>query len=95
MATKFEETLNMDQWTPDHLSWVHYTQAAQSWEFQHALDHLKSLVIQRLFKMEQMNAHGMNYKMRTSIAKALQSGSTAIQTALANYNHLAATITPA
>ncbi|EJT99359.1 hypothetical protein DACRYDRAFT_118093 [Dacryopinax primogenitus] len=86
IATNSEENLNTERWTPDHPSWVHYSRAAQHQEFQRALDHLESLVVQRLFEMEKVNARGTNYKMRTSIAKALQSRSTAIRTALGNYN---------
>ncbi|EJT98080.1 hypothetical protein DACRYDRAFT_40738, partial [Dacryopinax primogenitus] len=55
---------------------------------------LECLVVQRLFEMEKMDARGTNYKMRSSIAKALQTRSSSIRTTLMEYNHLAPLVTP-
>jgi len=51
-----------------------------------ALDQLERLVVQRLMELQKCHVRGTNYKMRTHIAKHLQSRSKTIKTALSAYN---------
>ncbi|KAF9242899.1 hypothetical protein BU15DRAFT_86696 [Melanogaster broomeanus] len=78
------------------------TRGAWHQDFQHqgagptiaALDHLESLVVARIFELSKINRAGTGYKMRKHIAKALQTRSAAIRTALDHYNAAARAMRP-
>ncbi|EIW82668.1 hypothetical protein CONPUDRAFT_51967, partial [Coniophora puteana RWD-64-598 SS2] len=63
-------------------------------DFYRASDRLQLLVVQRLQELAKTHAMDTAYKMRMSISKAVERRSTAVRTALANYNKLAATMDP-
>ncbi|KAJ7733717.1 hypothetical protein B0H14DRAFT_2408921 [Mycena olivaceomarginata] len=59
-----------------------------------ALNKLEELVIKRLFELTKMNMSGTGYKLRKHIAKALQTRSKTIRTALGRYNAAATSLDP-
>ncbi|KAF9231943.1 hypothetical protein BU15DRAFT_81804 [Melanogaster broomeanus] len=65
-----------------------------STEYRRALDRLESLVVARIFELSKINRAGTGYKMQKHIAKALQTRSAAICTALDHYNAAARAMRP-
>ncbi|KAG6895281.1 hypothetical protein C0992_002165 [Termitomyces sp. T32_za158] len=62
--------------------------------YEKAVDKLQKLVIQRLFELQKLNLSYTAYKMRTHIAKSLQTRCQAIRTAVAAYNKAALALNP-
>ncbi|KAF8131776.1 hypothetical protein K438DRAFT_1788198 [Mycena galopus ATCC 62051] len=63
-------------------------------EYQIALDKIEEIIVERLLEMTKIHESGTGYKMRTHIAKALQSRSKAIRNAIERYNEVALAMDP-
>ncbi|KAG1869941.1 hypothetical protein F4604DRAFT_1926724 [Suillus subluteus] len=63
-------------------------------EYHRALDNLQRLVVLRLFELHKLNISQTGYRMRTHIAKSLQTRCKAIQTAVKSYNTAALALEP-
>ncbi|KAF7965149.1 hypothetical protein HWV62_45386 [Athelia sp. TMB] len=85
-----EEKLNIDaRWTPQSEEWARAGNMVAMRRYQRALDKLEGLIVARMFELTKMNMSQTGYKMRKHVAKALQSRSQAIRTALDHYNSAA------
>ncbi|KIK40552.1 hypothetical protein CY34DRAFT_24782 [Suillus luteus UH-Slu-Lm8-n1] len=62
--------------------------------YQHALNALEGLVVACIFELTKLNRSGTGYKLRKHIAKALQTRSSTIRSALDHYNAAALSLTP-
>ncbi|KAG6896570.1 hypothetical protein C0992_007383 [Termitomyces sp. T32_za158] len=62
--------------------------------YEKAIDKLQKLVIQRLFELQKLNLSYTAYKMRSHIAKSLQTCCQAIRNAVATYNKAALALDP-
>ncbi|KAH7914663.1 hypothetical protein BJ138DRAFT_999608 [Hygrophoropsis aurantiaca] len=82
------------RWVPGDAEWEHAATLVANRKYQRALDTLEGLVVARIFELTKMNRSGTGYKMRKHIAKALQTRSAAIRTALDRYNAAAQAMTP-
>ncbi|KAJ7155575.1 hypothetical protein C8R43DRAFT_1000468 [Mycena crocata] len=82
------------RWERDSPQWVETGIMVQRRRYQRTLDQLQALIISRMFELTKMNMSGTGYKLRKHIAKALQSRSRAVKTALTNYNAAAANLNP-
>ncbi|KAJ7635425.1 hypothetical protein B0H17DRAFT_1149699 [Mycena rosella] len=80
-------------WLPESEEWK-AAAIMVGWRYQRALDELQGLIISRMFELTKMNMSGTGYKLRKHIAKALQARSSAVKTALTNYNLAAARLRP-
>ncbi|KAG2151480.1 hypothetical protein DEU56DRAFT_869083 [Suillus clintonianus] len=82
------------RWVPDDPEWQNAGRMVAKRRYQRALDTLEGLVVARIFELTKMNRSGTGYKLRKHIAKALQTHSAAICTALDRYNTAALALTP-
>lgn len=98
------------RWQPADTEYIKTIKYMSERTYQRALDKLQQLVIQRLFELNRLNlaATGMyliysisfayiyrtGYKMRTHIAKSLQTRCKAIQNAVTAYNAAAVSLNP-
>ncbi|KAG1789326.1 hypothetical protein EV424DRAFT_1476376 [Suillus variegatus] len=82
LERKLEITM---RWTPEDADWQRY---------QRALDRLEGLIVARIFELTRMNRAATGYKLRKHIAKALQTRSIAIRSALNTYNAIAEAMHP-
>ncbi|KAJ7829012.1 hypothetical protein B0H14DRAFT_3088175 [Mycena olivaceomarginata] len=74
------------RWTVDDEEYENAEALVASRHYRLALNKLEELVIKRLFELTKMNMSGTGYKLRKHIAKALQTRSKTIRTALGRYN---------
>ncbi|KAJ7816298.1 hypothetical protein B0H14DRAFT_2374708 [Mycena olivaceomarginata] len=81
-------------WTVDDEEYENAEALVASRHYRLALNKLEELVIKRLFKLTKMNMSGTGYKLRKHIAKALQTRSKTIRTALGRYNAAATSLDP-
>ncbi|KAF7981823.1 hypothetical protein HWV62_31947 [Athelia sp. TMB] len=85
-----EEKLDINtRWTPQSEEWARAGNMVAMRRYQRALDKLEGLIVARMFELTKMNMSQTGYKMRKHVAKALQSRSQAIRTALDHYNSAA------
>ncbi|KAI0038697.1 hypothetical protein FA95DRAFT_1505189 [Auriscalpium vulgare] len=82
------------RWTNGCPEWNDATALTIRRNYQRALDTLEGLVVARMFELTKMNMSQTGYKLRKHIAKALQSRSAAIRTALTRYNNCAVALKP-
>ncbi|KAG2360381.1 hypothetical protein BDR07DRAFT_1452009 [Suillus spraguei] len=73
-----------NRWVPEDGEWQKVGRLVANRKYQRALDRLEGL----------MNRAGTGYKLRKHIARALQTRSAAIRSALNTYNNLASTVYP-
>ncbi|KAF8507900.1 hypothetical protein BU17DRAFT_78031 [Hysterangium stoloniferum] len=73
-------------WEPGSAEWVNTSKLVAMRMYQQALDQLEGLIVAQMFELTKLNMLQTGYKLRKHIAKALQSHSQAIQTALGRYN---------
>ncbi|KAH7917838.1 hypothetical protein BV22DRAFT_970049, partial [Leucogyrophana mollusca] len=85
-----------ERWTTNHPEYIRVAEYARQREFIRVVEHLESLVVQRLFELAKANlaATGKCYKLRKHIAKAIARRSGTIRAALNKYNELAPLQTP-
>ncbi|KAG1843328.1 hypothetical protein F4604DRAFT_1596906 [Suillus subluteus] len=81
-------------WTPADADWQRVGRLIAHRKYQCALDQLEGLVIACIFELSKMNWAGTGYKLCKHIAKALQTRSVAIKTALNTYNTIAEAMHP-
>ncbi|KAG0691985.1 hypothetical protein DFH29DRAFT_986014 [Suillus ampliporus] len=81
-------------WVPEDAEWQKAGRLVANRRYQRALDRLEGLVVARIFELTKMNRAGTGYKLRKHIAKALQTRSVAIRSALNTYNTVAAAMSP-
>ncbi|KAG1869718.1 hypothetical protein C8R48DRAFT_746887 [Suillus tomentosus] len=82
------------RWTPEDPQWQKVGRLVANWKYQRALDRLEGLIVARIFELTKMNRAGTGYKLRKHIAKALQTRSVAIRSALNTYNSIASSMYP-
>ncbi|KAJ6599943.1 hypothetical protein DFH09DRAFT_901956 [Mycena vulgaris] len=82
------------RWLPGSEEWKAAAILVARRRYQRALDQLQGLIIARMFELTKMNMSGTGYKLRKHIAKALQARSSAVKTALKNYNLAGARLRP-
>ncbi|KAJ7825761.1 hypothetical protein B0H14DRAFT_3088555 [Mycena olivaceomarginata] len=95
--TRLEMEKKMDilvRWTVDDEEYNNAEALVASRHYCLALNKLEELVIKRLFELTKMNMSGTGYKLRKHIAKALQTRSKTIRTALGRYNAAATSLDP-
>ncbi|KAG2140350.1 hypothetical protein BD769DRAFT_1650890 [Suillus cothurnatus] len=83
-----------NRWVPEDGEWQKVGRLVANRKYQRALDRLEGLVVARIFELAKMNRAGTGYKLRKHIARALQTRSAAIRSALNTYNNLASTVYP-
>ncbi|KAJ6447723.1 hypothetical protein C8R45DRAFT_850706, partial [Mycena sanguinolenta] len=66
----------------------------KAFKYQDALDQIEKVIVKLLFKMTKIHQLGTGYKMRSHIAKALQSRSKGIKNAIERYNSVALDMDP-
>ncbi|KAJ3720205.1 hypothetical protein DFJ43DRAFT_1134089 [Lentinula guzmanii] len=87
--------LRADQrWCKGSEHWKKSEELVAMSKYQSSLDKLEGLIVARIFELSRMNVSGTGYKMRQHIGHAMQKRSTAIRSALENYNEAAAKLTP-
>ncbi|KAJ3522209.1 hypothetical protein NM688_g8906 [Phlebia brevispora] len=92
-ARDMEDKMGIEQrWRPDDDQYQEVMKYSAERKFQRAFNHLHKLVVQRLFELQKLYISGTGYKMRTQLAKSLQSRCRAIRNAVDRYNKLAATL---
>ncbi|KAF7318667.1 hypothetical protein HMN09_00378400 [Mycena chlorophos] len=75
-----------DRWKKNSEQWREAERLLHRRRFQKALDRLQYCVVSRLLQLSKTHMVGTSYHMRQHIAKAISSGSNALQNALAEYN---------
>ncbi|KAG6876186.1 hypothetical protein C0992_000548 [Termitomyces sp. T32_za158] len=96
-VTLLEEKLGItraQRWTFSSPEFLEISKYISRRKYEQALDKLQKLVIQRLFELQKMNLSYTAYKMRTHIAKSLQTRCQAIRNAVATYNKSALELDP-
>ncbi|KAG1900426.1 uncharacterized protein F5891DRAFT_1128589 [Suillus fuscotomentosus] len=91
LERKLEITM---RWTPEDADWQRVGRLVAHRKYQRALDCLEGLIVARIFELTRMNRAATGYKLRKHIAKALQTRSIAIRTALNTYNAIAEAMHP-
>ncbi|KAG2742983.1 hypothetical protein P692DRAFT_20850760 [Suillus brevipes Sb2] len=90
-----ESKLGVTQrWIPSTPEWEDAGRWVAMRKYQRALDALEGLVVARIFELTKLNRSGTGYKLRKHIAKALQTRSSTIRSALDRYNAAALSLTP-
>ncbi|KAF8066021.1 hypothetical protein FPV67DRAFT_1499112 [Lyophyllum atratum] len=88
---QLEDRMNIvTRWTPTSPEYQKTAQYIANRRYERALDNLQRLVIKRLFELHKLNLSQTGYRMRSHIAKSLQSRSKTIRTAVKQYNTCAA-----
>ncbi|TCD61105.1 hypothetical protein EIP91_009022 [Steccherinum ochraceum] len=82
------------RWDPSDPDYVAALTYSCEREYHQAVDELQRLVVQRLFELQKLNLCGTGYRVRTHLAKAIQSRSKTIQHAVEVYNAAASTLSP-
>ncbi|KAI0685332.1 hypothetical protein BC835DRAFT_1310064 [Cytidiella melzeri] len=81
-------------WTPATPQYMAAIKYIKERKYHRALNKLQKLVTQRLFELHKLNVAQTGYKMRTHIAKSLQTCCKTIQRAIKTYNAAAAMLDP-
>ncbi|KAH0833454.1 hypothetical protein J3R83DRAFT_12573 [Lanmaoa asiatica] len=81
-------------WEPTDEPYVETMKYIRQQQYHCALRDLQRLVVLRLMELHKMNLGQAGYRMRTQIAKSLQSRCKAIQNAIKTYNNAAAALEP-
>ncbi|OSD06825.1 hypothetical protein PYCCODRAFT_1442362 [Trametes coccinea BRFM310] len=82
------------RWQPGDAEYVRVLDYIAERKYHRALGRLQRLVVQRLFELQRMNLARTAYRIRTHIAKHLQSRCKAIRNAVKTYNAAAAALKP-
>ncbi|KAJ7229592.1 hypothetical protein C8J57DRAFT_1092490 [Mycena rebaudengoi] len=82
------------RWTCEDPLWLEAATLVAKQRYHKYVNKLEELILKRMFELTKMNMSQTGYKMRKHIAKALQTRSKAIRTALKNYNTAAESLTP-
>ncbi|KAG2029491.1 hypothetical protein BDR03DRAFT_936832 [Suillus americanus] len=82
------------RWEPADQQYLATLKYMSQREYHHTLDNLQRLVVLRLFELHKLNISQTGYRMRTHIAKSLQTRCKAIQNAVKSYNTAALALDP-
>ncbi|KAF8198229.1 hypothetical protein K438DRAFT_1584329, partial [Mycena galopus ATCC 62051] len=82
------------RWTSSDAQWIAAAAAIKNHKYQAALDSIEEIIVARLLEMTKIHQSATGYKMRTHIAKALQSRSKGIRNAIERYNSVALNMDP-
>ncbi|TFY51052.1 hypothetical protein EVJ58_g10764 [Rhodofomes roseus] len=82
------------RWDVTDREYVEMMQYIDERRFHQALNNLQRLVVQRLFELHKLNLSQTGYRLRTHMAKSLQTRCKAIQNALKAYNTAAQALKP-
>ncbi|OCH83864.1 hypothetical protein OBBRIDRAFT_815682 [Obba rivulosa] len=82
------------RWQRTSPEYIATTKYIASRDYHRALDNLQRLVVQRLFELHNLNLSQTGYRMRTHIAKSLQTRCKAIRNAVTMYNKAALSLDP-
>ncbi|OSD05539.1 hypothetical protein PYCCODRAFT_1362075, partial [Trametes coccinea BRFM310] len=82
------------RWQPGDAEYKRVMDYIATRKYHRALGRLQRLVVQRLFELHRMNLSQTGYRVRTHIAKHLQSRCRAIRNAVKTYNAAAAALNP-
>ncbi|KAG6893906.1 hypothetical protein C0992_008231 [Termitomyces sp. T32_za158] len=91
-VTLFEEKLGISRnqrWTFSSPEFLEIAKYVSRRKYEKALDKLQKLVIQWLFELQKLNLSHTAYKMRTHLAKSLQTRCNSIRNAVTAYNKAA------
>ncbi|KDN41552.1 hypothetical protein RSAG8_07353, partial [Rhizoctonia solani AG-8 WAC10335] len=94
MVQKMEMERQITRWTRDSPQWIEAQRLKQLRHFNKCLATLEHLVVQRVIEMGRVGLARTGYKLRQHILRSLVAGCSAIKTALAKYNQVAAEISP-
>ncbi|KAJ3913715.1 hypothetical protein F5877DRAFT_93080 [Lentinula edodes] len=90
-----ESKLNVHvRWTEGSVQWEEAGALVTGAKYRRALDKLEGLLVSRIFEPSQLNISGTGYKMRKHLASALKKRSKSIQSAITEYNTVAAKMKP-
>ncbi|KAK7680601.1 hypothetical protein QCA50_016383 [Cerrena zonata] len=82
------------RWEPTDPEYHDTMKYVRDRKYHRALDKVHQLVVQRLFELSRMNISGLGYKLRTQMAKSLQTRSKTIRAAIVVYNKAASDLVP-
>ncbi|KAJ3521286.1 hypothetical protein NM688_g9035 [Phlebia brevispora] len=89
-AGEMEEKMGIERrWTPEDSAYKEMQAYTREREYHRALDHLQKLMVRRLFELQKLRMSGTGYKMRTQLAKSLQTRCRALRNAVDQYNKAA------
>ncbi|KAI0080203.1 hypothetical protein K474DRAFT_1590508 [Panus rudis PR-1116 ss-1] len=83
-----------ERWTPSSPQYISTLEFMEERQYHKALEKVQRLVIQHLFELHKLNLAQTGYKLRTHLAKSLQTRCKTIRKAVAQYNTAAAKLTP-
>ncbi|KAJ3859383.1 hypothetical protein EV359DRAFT_75631 [Lentinula novae-zelandiae] len=90
-----ESKLNVRvRWTEGSVQWEEAGALVTGAKYRRALDKLEGLLVSRIFELSRLNISGTGYKMRKHLASALKKRSKSIQSAITEYNTVAAKMKP-
>ncbi|KAJ7323994.1 hypothetical protein DFH08DRAFT_711539 [Mycena albidolilacea] len=81
-------------WTSSDAEWIAAAAAIKNHKYQGALDAIEKIIVERLLEMTKIHQSATGYKMRSHIAKALQSRSKGVRNAIERYNAVALSMDP-
>ncbi|KAL6307294.1 hypothetical protein BKA93DRAFT_815978 [Sparassis latifolia] len=84
----------VNRWQTTSIEYIETLQYVKLCEYHRALDNLQRLVVQRLFELHNLNLVQTAYRVRTHMAKSLQTRCRAIRNAVNVYNALACQMDP-
>ncbi|KAG1807731.1 hypothetical protein EV424DRAFT_1543713 [Suillus variegatus] len=84
----------MRRWEPSDSEYADTMRYMATRKYHRTLDELQRLVVLRLFELHKLNLSQTGYRMRTHIAKALQTRCKAIQSKVKEYNAAASALVP-
>ncbi|KAJ3917507.1 hypothetical protein F5877DRAFT_44531 [Lentinula edodes] len=82
------------RWTEGSVQWEEAGALVTGAKYRRALDKLEGLLVSRIFELSRLNISGTGYKMRKHLASALKKRSKSIQSAITEYNTVAAKMKP-
>ncbi|KAJ3848414.1 hypothetical protein EV368DRAFT_49345 [Lentinula lateritia] len=82
------------RWTEGSVQWEEAGALVTRAKYRRALDKHEGLLVSRIFELSRLNISGTGYKMRKHLASALKKQSKSIQSAIIEYNTIAAKMKP-
>ncbi|KAH7870139.1 uncharacterized protein C8R40DRAFT_1163288 [Lentinula edodes] len=82
------------RWTEGSAQWEEAGALVTGTKYRRALDKLEGLLVSRIFELSRLNISGTGYKMRKHLASALKKRLKSIQSAIIEYNTVAAKMKP-
>ncbi|KAJ3899548.1 hypothetical protein F5879DRAFT_1012287 [Lentinula edodes] len=82
------------RWTEGSVQWEEAGALVTGVKYRRALDKLEGLLVSRIFELSRLNISGTGYKIQKHLASALKKRSKSIQSAIIEYNTIAAKMKP-